>query len=82
MGKIIIGFNEVIELNHILQGKDLKFKIHFHDACGGQSFSVEPLGNCACEGHYEEMKKEITGYFKEKGITVKFSENHLDFILT
>ncbi|HWT74773.1 MAG TPA: hypothetical protein VN258_08675 [Mobilitalea sp.] len=42
---------------------------------------MEPLSDCACEGHYEEMEQEVTEYFEEKGIPVKFLANRLDFII-
>lgn len=80
MAKAILTFNEVIEINHILEDKGLRFKIHLRDACGSQSLHVEPLGNCACEGHYEDMRKEVIGYFNSKGIMIRFLENGLDFL--
>ena len=51
----IITFNEIIEVNGILEQKHLNFKLHLRDACGAQALWIEPLGNCACEGHYDEM---------------------------
>ena len=50
-----VSFNDVIELNGILKDKGLNFRIHLRDTCGRQSFWIEPLGNCACEGRYDEM---------------------------
>ena len=50
-----VSFNDVIELNGILKEKGLNFKIHLRDTCGRQSFWIEPFGNCACEGKYDEM---------------------------
>lgn len=81
MGNSIITFNDVIELNHILEDKALRFKVHLHDACGSQNFSVEVISNCGGEGHFEDMQKEIIQYFKTKGIQIKFLENKLDFII-
>jgi FKBP-type peptidyl-prolyl cis-trans isomerase 2 len=79
MGKTIITFGEVIDLNHMLEEKKLYFKVHLHDACGSQSFTIEPLGNCACENHYDTMREEIEKYFEEKRISVKFSTDNLSF---
>ncbi len=81
MAKTIITYNEVIEINHLLEEKNLQFKLHLHDACGSQSFTVEVLSNCACEGRYEEMKQTIGGYFEKKGIAIRFLENDLEFVL-
>ena len=50
-----ITFNEIIEVNGLLEEKGLNFKVHLRDACGKQSCWIEPLGNCACEGRYEAV---------------------------
>ncbi len=81
MARAIITYNEVIEINHLLEEKELRFKLHLHDACGSQSFTVEALGNCACEGRSEEMKREITQYFSNKGIAIRFLDNDLEFVI-
>ena len=81
MGKTIITFGEVIDLNHMLEAKNLSFRIHLHDACGSQSFTIEPTVNCACEDHYDEMKAEVEDYFNEKRISIKFSGDNLSFIV-
>ena len=58
-----VSFNDVIELNGILKEKGLNFKIHLRDTCGRQSFWIEPFGNCACEGKYDEMyEKKIIAH--------------------
>lgn len=80
MGKTIVTYNDIIEINHLLEDKGLRFKLHLHDACGSQTFTIEPLGNCACEGHYEDMKLAIDSYFSEKGIAIRFLENNLEFV--
>lgn len=81
MRKVIISFNEVIELNHILEDKGLRFKVHLHDACGAQSFTVESLEDGSAEGNVDEVKTEITSYFENKRIQIKFSQINLDFIV-
>lgn len=68
----IITFNEIIEVNGILEQKHLNFKLHLRDACGAQALWIEPLGNCACEGHYDEMHQMIEQYFLDKGLNVKY----------
>ena len=68
----IITFNEIIEVNGILEQKHLNFKLHLRDACGAQALWIEPLGNCACEGHYDEMHQVIEQYFLDKGLNVKY----------
>ena len=53
-----ISFNDIIELNGILKDQGLHFRIHLRDACGKQSCWIEPLGQCACEGHFDEMYRK------------------------
>ncbi|WP_310604373.1 RDAC family protein [Anaerosporobacter sp.] len=74
----IISFNEIIDLNHKLEEKELHFKIHLRDACGRQSMWIEPLGNCACEGKYEDLYRELDSYFKENGFVIEYSEDRLN----
>ena len=55
MSKIIVTFQEVIELNHRLLEKGLSFQLHLRDACGSQSFVMEPLDACSCEGRSNRL---------------------------
>ena len=68
-----ITFNEIIEVNGLLEEKGLNFKVHLRDACG------KPLGNCACEGRYEEMYQVVEEYFRRKGQKITFDETKLNF---
>ena len=36
-----ITFNEIIEVNGLLEEKGLNFKVHLRDACGKQSCWIE-----------------------------------------
>ena len=74
-----ITFNEIIEVNGLLEEKGLNFKVHLRDACGKQSCWIEPLGNCACEGRYEEMYQVVEEYFRRKGQKIEFDETKLKF---
>ena len=78
---MIVTFNDIIEINHIFNEAGLQFKLHLHDACGSQSFTVEPLSDFAFDGHYEDMKKVLINYFIEKGVTIQFLENGLEFVI-
>ena len=71
--------NEIIEVNGLLEEKGLNFKVHLRDACGKQSCWIEPLGNCACEGRYEEMYQVVEEYFRRKGQKITFDETKLNF---
>ncbi|HHV09196.1 MAG TPA: hypothetical protein GXX75_02805 [Clostridiales bacterium] len=81
MGKIILTYNDVYEINQRLDKKALGFKLHLHDTCSSQSFTIEPLRGSAGDGGYEEMKNVITGYFEEKAIKINFLENNLEFYI-
>lgn len=79
MGKVILTYNDIYEVNQLLEAGDLRFKLHLHDMCGSQSYTVEPLSSCACEGRYEEMKSLVKEYFDKKGIQISFLTNNLEF---
>lgn len=74
-----VSFNQVIECNSMLEERGLQFKVHLRDACGRQSCWIEPLGNCACEGHWDEMYEAICEYFSKEGFTLCFDEDKLNF---
>lgn len=48
-------------------------KIHFHDACGRQYFTLEKSN--------ENIKKYITEYFKKQNMKAVFSEDGLQFVI-
>ena len=76
-----VSFNDVIELNGILKDKGLNFRIHLRDTCGGQSFWIEPLGNCACEGRYDEMYQVVEEYLEGKGFSVQYDDQKMNFVV-
>lgn len=65
-----IGFDEVLELKEEIAGRFGNY-LHFHDACGGQSFDLEQA-----QPEAEEYLKE---YFKRRGGEVIFSEDRKHF---
>jgi len=75
----IVSFNQIIELNHLLQDKDLQVKIHIRDACGAQSFNIELLGDVNNEGINEDIYDTIDEYFKSNKITIAYHENRHNF---
>ena len=72
-----VSFNDVIELNGILKDKGLNFR----DTCGRQSFWIEPLGNCACEGRYDEMYQVVEEYLEGKGFSVQYDDQKMNFVV-
>lgn len=81
MRKTIIAINQIIELNHILVEKDLKVKVHLHDACGSQSIKIETLNDTIDEESYNVIENEITQYFNDKNIQIKFLESKMEFVV-
>lgn len=73
----IIAFNEIIDLNHRLEEKGLHFKIHLQDACGRQTMWIEPLGDCACEGKYEDLYSELNQFFEENRYKIKYGADKM-----
>jgi hypothetical protein len=78
---IIISYNELAELNNHLEGSGFAYKVHMHDLCGSQSFSVKSLDGSET-GESELIKECIRDYFMKKSITAKFSENGTEFVLS
>lgn len=75
----VIGFNEIIDLNHQLAEEKLNFKIHLRDACGKQSLWIEPLGQCACDGKYDKLYEFLENYFDKLRYQITFDDDKLNF---
>lgn len=69
---IMLEFAQVLELKRAA-AEHFKDKIHFHDACGGQYFSLEQSNKI--------LENFIIEYFKHKHIKVIFSADKLTFTL-
>ncbi len=71
----VITFSNLIDLQNKIE--PFGCKIHMHDACGGQSFSLETKD----EKIDDEVYRIIESFFKDHRMTVSFlGENRLDFI--
>ena len=81
MGKVILTYNDISEVNYLLDEQELSFKLHLHDTCGSQSFTIEPLSSCSFEDCFEEMQNVIIKYFEKKNIHIRFMENNLEFMI-
>lgn len=62
-----------IEIAMLKKEAEEKFSaaVHFHDSCGGQSFSLSKTS--------EELREYITAFFKERSVTIKFTPDGLQF---
>lgn len=70
----------VLSLGEILKLKDLikpyGYTIHLHDACGGQSFSIEPIGGNLSDKVYGVIET----FFIDRKMSVEFfGEDKLNF---
>lgn len=53
------------------------YTVHVHDACGGQSFTLEQIGDNPSKQVYEAIEK----FFSEYQMTVHFyDDKKLDFV--
>jgi len=75
----IVSFNQIIELNHLLQKKDLQFKVHIRDACGAQSFYIEPLEDSNRVETDEDLFNTIDDYFKNEKMIVVYLDDKYRF---
>ncbi len=71
-----ITYQELIELNSLLEEKSLQVKIHLRDACGGQAFWIETLKEADIPPQlYEELKR----FFSVKNIEIAFNNSKTEF---
>lgn len=68
----IISFEEVLELKHAC---DEKFKehVHFHDACGGQYFTLETDS--------DDIRNFIKDFMAKMNYKVVFDKTRMSFTL-
>ena len=66
MARIVNTF-EVEDCNRTLAQAGLPARVHLHDACGGQFFSWESLGERDAEVH-----ATVESFFSNKGVKLEF----------
>lgn len=66
MARIVSTF-EVEDCNRALAQAGLPTRVHLHDACGGQFFSWDPLGE-----RDAEARETAEHFFSNKGIKLEF----------
>lgn len=69
----MLNLNEICE---IINETRVRFnaKLHFHDVCPTPFFTLDEPD--------EQAEKFITDYFAKKNLTVKFSDDHKQFVYT
>lgn len=75
-----VGIHEVIACNEEMRKMQLPYKLHLRDACGRQSFWIEPLEEKVDITIEAEMFSFIQEYFLKIGFTLLHKEeNKYDF---
>lgn len=69
----MISFDEVLKLKEAVKN-EFGEKVHFHDQCGGQYFTLEVKNNRALQSFIEE-------YFKKLKLKAEFSDDGSSFDL-
>lgn len=69
----IVSITMIIELNKILQEKELSYKIHLSDACGKQSMWIEALSGDVLEEPSAELYRAVEEYFSKRRIRLEYS---------
>lgn len=66
-----LNLSEVIELKKLVE-EQFAVQLHFHDSCGGQSFSVdEPISR--------ELEAILRTYFEKKRGQIRIAEDRHQF---
>ena len=74
----MITFQNIIQLNEILNEGGIPAKIHLSDACGGTSMWIEEL-NGFKEENGTTLYQIIKEYFDSRYTNIKFSEDQNSF---
>ncbi|MBQ9673359.1 MAG: hypothetical protein IJV39_01905 [Ruminococcus sp.] len=69
---IVLSYSDVLNLKKAAAEKFTDY-IHFHDACGGQNFSLDKPN--------AKLEDFIRGYFSKQNIAVDFTDDGLNFTL-
>lgn len=67
-----LSISEVVTFKHAFTRR-FGQNVHFHDSCGGQSFSLDRPAD-------EKMKNYIVDYFNNKGFYIVFSKDFKSFV--
>lgn len=68
-----LDYSQVLEMKKAVD-EVFHLNVHFHDACGGQYFSLD-------EKPSQELEDFITEYFAKKNIAVEFTTDRKRFTL-
>ena len=72
----IIPIGDVIAVNQMLERRGSALRVHMHDACGGQSFSLRADDGTSAD---EASRQAVGEFFSARGHAVEFSAGGSDF---
>ena len=73
----ILSFQEILELNHILEENEILYRLHLKDRCGGQLIQIEKLYDCNTNDSYSKLQEVVKNYFIKMRLNVQFDEEGL-----
>jgi hypothetical protein len=76
MRRDIVSIRDVIAANDMLGKRGSALRVHMHDACGGQSFS---LRGDAGEKGADADRQLVIDFMRSLGHAVEFADNGVDF---
>lgn len=76
MRRDIVSIRDVIAANNMLEQRGSGLRVHMHDACGGQSFS---LRGDAGEKGTDADRQAVLGLMRSLGHTMEFAEDGVNF---
>ena len=72
-----INIGDVVDINHDLEDARIPARIHLHDACAGQTCTIQAagsVGNQDVAGILERARQIVTEHFSARSSRVSFDE--------
>ncbi|WP_026395046.1 RDAC family protein [Acetobacterium malicum] len=76
---MIITWDNISEVNRRIEERDLAYKVHLSDACGGQSMWIESMDKANHFENLDDLNDLIKAYFSEIHADVEFSWDKKSF---
>ena len=76
---MIITWDNISEVNRRIKERDLAYKVHLSDACGGQSMWIESMDKANHFDKLDDLNDLIKNYFSESHADVEFSWDKKSF---
>lgn len=76
---MIITWDNISEVNRRIKERDLAYKVHLSDACGGQSMWIESIDKANRFDNLDGLNELIRSYFLEIHADIEFSWDKKSF---